>query len=109
MAYTHSSPLPSESSIPVSELDTVALLLSESKFTTATLTRALGSSVPFLHIHLPLRQFLQIHSLKPRLAKSALLSGIPLSVVRKSSSRGTRCSKSDPGGGGEYVNALQDI
>ncbi|KAG2120111.1 hypothetical protein BD769DRAFT_1653729 [Suillus cothurnatus] len=45
--------IPSESSMPVSELDTVALLLSESKFTTATLTRALGSSVPFLLMHLP--------------------------------------------------------
>jgi hypothetical protein len=44
---------PSESSIPVSELGTVALLLSESKFTTATLTRVLGSNVPFLLIHLP--------------------------------------------------------
>ncbi|KAG1884323.1 hypothetical protein F4604DRAFT_1732789 [Suillus subluteus] len=44
---------PGESSIPVSELGTVALLLSESKFTTATLTRALGSSVPFLLMHLP--------------------------------------------------------
>ncbi|KAG1884329.1 hypothetical protein F4604DRAFT_1901317 [Suillus subluteus] len=32
---------------------TVALLLSESKFTTATLTRALGSSIPFLLMHLP--------------------------------------------------------
>lgn len=38
---------------PVSELGTVALLLSESTFTTATLTRALGSSVPFLLVHLP--------------------------------------------------------
>jgi len=36
-----------------SELGTVALLLSESAFTTATLTRALGSSVPFLLMHLP--------------------------------------------------------
>lgn len=43
----------SESSTPVSELGTVALLLSESNFTTATLTRALGSSVPFLLMHLP--------------------------------------------------------
>ncbi|KAG1803348.1 uncharacterized protein BJ212DRAFT_1571147 [Suillus subaureus] len=44
---------PSGSPTPVSELGTVALLLSESKFTTATLTRALGSSVPFLLMHLP--------------------------------------------------------
>ncbi|OAX40819.1 hypothetical protein K503DRAFT_573233 [Rhizopogon vinicolor AM-OR11-026] len=36
-----------------SELGTVALLLSESTFTTATLTRALGSSVPFLLMNLP--------------------------------------------------------
>ncbi|KAG1778152.1 hypothetical protein EV702DRAFT_1097338 [Suillus placidus] len=43
----------SGSSVPVSNLGTVALLLSESKFTTATLTRALGSSVPFLLMHLP--------------------------------------------------------
>ncbi|KAG2336668.1 hypothetical protein BDR05DRAFT_102781 [Suillus weaverae] len=42
----------SGSSIPLSKLGTVALL-SESKFTTATLTRALGSSVPFLLMHLP--------------------------------------------------------
>ncbi|KAG1738125.1 uncharacterized protein EDB91DRAFT_1139112 [Suillus paluster] len=41
------------STTPVSELGTVALLLSESKFTIATLTRALGSSVPFLLMHLP--------------------------------------------------------
>jgi hypothetical protein len=38
---------------PIPELGTVALLLSESTFTTATLTRALGSSVPFLLMHLP--------------------------------------------------------
>lgn len=44
---------PSESNVRVSELGTVALLLSESKFTTATLTRVLGSSVPFLLVHLP--------------------------------------------------------
>ncbi|KAG0696410.1 hypothetical protein DFH29DRAFT_198529 [Suillus ampliporus] len=42
------------SSKSLSELGTVALLLLESKFTTATLTRALGSSVPFLLMHLPL-------------------------------------------------------
>ncbi|KAG1839758.1 hypothetical protein DFJ58DRAFT_103179 [Suillus subalutaceus] len=53
MAYAHSRSLPSESSICVSELGTVVLLLSELKFTTATLTRALGSSVPFLLMHLP--------------------------------------------------------
>jgi len=40
-------------STSTSELGTVALLLSESTFTTATLTRALGSSVPFLLMHLP--------------------------------------------------------
>ncbi|KAG2098973.1 uncharacterized protein F5147DRAFT_342498 [Suillus discolor] len=75
---------PSESNIRVSELGTVALLLSESKFTTATLTRALGSSVPFLLMHLPPpHRFLQIHPLKPPSEKLALLSGIPLSVVRK--------------------------
>ncbi|KAG0696407.1 hypothetical protein DFH29DRAFT_1082884 [Suillus ampliporus] len=43
----------SRSTTLVSELGTVALLLSESKFTTATLTRALGSSVPLLLMHLP--------------------------------------------------------
>ncbi|KAG1749569.1 hypothetical protein EDB19DRAFT_149371 [Suillus lakei] len=47
------APAPSGSSIPVYEQGTVALLLSESAFTTATLTRALGSSVPFLLMHLP--------------------------------------------------------
>ncbi|KAG1839755.1 hypothetical protein DFJ58DRAFT_103023 [Suillus subalutaceus] len=43
----------SESSICVSELGTVVLLLSELRFTTATLTHTLGSSVPFLLMHLP--------------------------------------------------------
>ncbi|KAG2112710.1 uncharacterized protein F5147DRAFT_684194 [Suillus discolor] len=46
---TRSSPL----SIHVFELGIVALLLSESKFTTATLTRALGSSVLHLLMYLP--------------------------------------------------------
>ncbi|KAG2152756.1 hypothetical protein DEU56DRAFT_775853 [Suillus clintonianus] len=50
--HTHTT-TQAPSSTPVSELGTVALLLSESKFTTATLTRALGSSVPFLLMHLP--------------------------------------------------------
>ncbi|KAG0697087.1 hypothetical protein DFH29DRAFT_1071808 [Suillus ampliporus] len=41
------------SSKSLSGLGTVALLLSESKFTTATLTRALSSTVPFILMHLP--------------------------------------------------------
>ncbi|KAG0691461.1 hypothetical protein DFH29DRAFT_978275 [Suillus ampliporus] len=53
-------------------MGTVALLLSESKFTTATLTRALGSSVPFLLMHLT-------HILK--MGKFVLLSRIQPLVV----------------------------
>lgn len=75
---------PSRPFIPASELGTVALVLSESKFTIATLTQALGSNSPFSACtYFPSVNFPRSARLNRAQRRSYLLSRIPLLVERK--------------------------
>ncbi|KAG2368633.1 hypothetical protein BDR07DRAFT_1390437 [Suillus spraguei] len=75
---------PSRPFIPASGLGTVALVLSESKFTIATLTQALGSNSPFSACtYFPSVNFPRSARLNRAQRRSYLLSRIPLLVERK--------------------------